>query len=96
MLVEKVGNARTQLHYRKRRVTPGGEDWALQTVREHRCRTEHDPVPNITHLARLYGTRVYVMFWRSVKDRPELRERHYRSAATLARKFSLPFAKKWR
>jgi glycerol-3-phosphate dehydrogenase len=69
-LVEKLGmrgrNCTTQTA-----LTPGGNIGRFKEF-ETRMRAEHDPVPNITHLARLYGTRVRDVLALG-QNRPDLR-----------------------
>lgn len=69
-LVEKLGmrgrNCKTQST-----LTPGGGIGRFKQF-EAQMQAEHDPVPNITHLARLYGTRVREVLALG-KNRPDLR-----------------------
>jgi glycerol-3-phosphate dehydrogenase len=70
-LVEKLGmrgrNCTTQTA-----LAPGGGIGRFKEF-EARMQAEHDPVPNITHLARLYGTRVREVLTLG-QNRPELRQ----------------------
>ena len=69
-LVEKLG-LRGRNCTTRTALTPGGDIGHFKTF-EAKMLAEHDPVPNITHLARLYGTRVREVLALG-QNRPELR-----------------------
>ena len=70
-LVEKIG-IKAKPCTTQTSPTPGGNIPRFATFRKQ-MEAEHDPVPNIDHLARLYGTRVREVLALGV-SRPDLRE----------------------
>jgi len=70
-LVEKLG-MRTKPCSTQTACTPGGNIPRLAAF-EMQMEAEHDPVPNVDHLARLYGTRVREVLALG-GNRPDLRE----------------------